>query len=118
MVADKNIIKRVANYHKVMLEKDFEQFIYQEYGQDPFPYEYSEEDLYMQISKLVGDYKKGGFEFKLLTPMEKLIQENCIIKDICIENIREVNHLNEQLDELKEVIINNGLSVPNDEIDF
>ncbi len=50
--------------------------------------------------------------------MEKLIQENCIIKDICIENIREVNHLNEQLDELKEVIINNGLSVPNDEIDF
>lgn len=118
MIVDKKIIKQVAEYHNVFLDKDFIDYIYQVYGHEPFPYERDEQGLYQEVSKLVKEYKNGNLTYRLKTKEETMKEEIEYLKDLCMENIRELADVKEILFERTQILNNYDIEYPDDDIEF
>lgn len=57
MIINNEILKKISRYYDVALDKEFIKYIFKEYGVEQYPYIWTEQDLYEQISKLVKQYK-------------------------------------------------------------
>ncbi len=118
MIVNDNIIRKVAEYHNLFLEKDFIDYIHQVYGHEPFPHERDEQGLYQGVSNLVEKYKNGNYSFRLKSKNERMQEEIKYLKDLCIENMRELSDVKEVLLERTQILDHYEIEYPNDEIDF
>ena len=55
-------------YH---IDKPLETYLMATYEEDPFPYEWSEQDLYEQIRKLVFQYEEGVLDISVPSHQER-----------------------------------------------
>lgn len=118
MIVNKNIIRKVAEYHNVFLEKDFIDYIYQVYGHEPFPHERDEQGLYQGVTNLVEKYKDGNYSFRLKSKDERIQEEIEYLKDLYIENMRELSDVKEILFERTQILDRYEIEYPNEEIEF
>jgi hypothetical protein len=57
------------------IDKTLERYILSEYEEEPFPYEWSEQDLYEQIRKLVNAYNGGCLSIPSIPSKYKRLQK-------------------------------------------
>lgn len=65
MTADKAFIEYLRKSYQLNIPDELEAYLLQEFGEEPFPYEYSEQDLYEQIRKLEMKYHQGKLDVTL-----------------------------------------------------
>ena len=56
MTVTRRMIRSLPEQSRMSIDKDLEALILKKYGTEPYPYTYTEQDLYEQIRKLVMRY--------------------------------------------------------------
>lgn len=59
MTINDKIIKELENAYRKAIPADLRIYLLAEYAEEPFPYEYSEQDLYTNIRKDIKRYEAG-----------------------------------------------------------
>jgi len=73
MTINDKIIKELENAYRKAIPADLRIYLLAEYAEEPFPYEYSEQDLYTNIRKDIKRYEAGDLNVcvkSLFTPFE------------------------------------------------
>lgn len=86
------------------IDKPLEAYLLATYEEDPFPYEWSEQDLYEQIRKLIFQYQQGELDIAISSAEERQKIRYEALKDSYIELLRETIHLREIIQKTKNII--------------
>ncbi|HIT90460.1 MAG TPA: hypothetical protein IAC41_08600 [Candidatus Merdenecus merdavium] len=76
------------------IDKPLEQYLLATYEEEPFPYEWSEQDLYEQIRKLIIQYNQGKLDITIPSAEERLRIRYETLKDSYLDLLAETNRLN------------------------
>ncbi len=76
------------------IDKPLEQYLLATYEEEPFPYEWSEQDLYEQIRKLVIQYNQGKLDITIPSAEERFRIRYESLKDSYLDLLEETNRLN------------------------
>jgi hypothetical protein len=57
MIVDKNYIEKLRQKCRIPIDESLERCLLKEYGEEPLPYVWSEQDLYEQIRKISDRYE-------------------------------------------------------------
>jgi hypothetical protein len=106
MIANKKIIESICVRNQLKMTEELKSYIIQEFGTEPFPYIWSEQDLYENIRKLIIDYWNGSITIKLKTPNEKLRDDYNDLQDMYIEKLGEINSLESKIQDLEKTLNN------------
>ncbi|MDP4182572.1 MAG: hypothetical protein Q8942_15970 [Bacillota bacterium] len=113
MIINKMIIQQIEDTHRILLPKKFKKYLLVNYGQEPFPYEYSEQDLYTNIEKDISAYKAGELEVTLKKPSLLWKEEREYLQGLYAEKCHEVHRLEEYIVKLEDILSKNGLNKSN-----
>ena len=59
MIATKTMLQSIRVHGRQRIGRSLEALILRQFGTEPLPYEYSEQDLHEQIRKLIDRYGEG-----------------------------------------------------------
>lgn len=104
MIADKAFIKYLRKRYHMNIPEELEDFLLEEYGEEPFPYEYTEQDLHEQIRKMEMNYHKGLLNVSLKGPELLLKQRYETLKNEYIDAMYKIRSLEDELEELKKLL--------------
>lgn len=109
MTIIKAIIKELESTHRRYIPDDLKQYLLVKYSEEPFPYEYSEQDLYANIHDDIRDYECGKLDVTVKRPSERLKDERNYLQGIYVEKCWEVHDLEEYVAELEAILSKHGL---------
>jgi hypothetical protein len=98
------------------IDKPLEECLLATYEEEPFPYEWSEQDLYEQIRKLMLQYNQGKLDVTLPSLEERQIIRYEALKDSYIELLSEMNGLKEIIKSTRRILNNGFHETTDDEI--
>lgn len=75
MIATKEYITNLRQTSRMSIDASLEAYILAEYGENPFPDTWSEQDLYEQIRKLVGACQTGKLDISIANPYQHLLKK-------------------------------------------
>ncbi len=96
------------------IDKPFEEYLLATYEEEPFPYEWSEQDLYEQIRKLILQYNQGKLDVTIPSLEERQRIRYEALKDSYMELLSEMNGLKEII-KSDQRILNNGFNEATDD---
>lgn len=99
------------------VDKPLEQYLLAMYEEEPFPYEWSEQDLYEQIRKLILQYNQGKLDITIPSAEERQRARYEALKDSYLKLLVETNHLKGIIENTR-TILNNGCNTPSDDEPF
>ena len=109
MVIDKTIIRNLENRHKNPIPEECKQYLIVNYAQEPFPYEYSEQDLYANIERDMGAFESGCLDVTMKTPSERWQEERKNLQELYFEKSCEIHEFLEYVAELEHILLEHGL---------
>lgn len=109
MTISKTIIKELENTYRRLFPNDLKRYLLVKYAEEPFPYEYSEQDLYTNIWNDINDYECGKLDVTIKSPSERWKEERDYLQNLYIEKLREARDLAEYVDELELILSKHGL---------
>lgn len=110
MIVDKAFVEYLRVTYKMNIPKELEAFLLEEYCEEPFPYEYREQDLYEQIRKLEMKYHDGLLNVALKGPEHQLKQRYETLKYEYIATMYKMKNLEDEVEKLKEILLKEGIS--------
>lgn len=116
MTADKEFIEYLRKRYQMIIPEDFEAFLLEEYGVEPFPHEYTEQDLYEQIRKLEIKYHSGLLDVSLKGPELRSKQRYEELQDEYIAAMFKVRNLEDEVEKLKKLLMEHGVDLLNTEL--
>lgn len=116
MTADKEYIEYLRKRYKMTIPEDLEAYLLEEYSEEPFPYEYTEQDLYEQIRKLVKKYHEGLLDVTLKGPELRLKQQYDALKDEYIDAMFKMRGLEDEVAKLKTMLMERGVDLLSSEL--
>jgi hypothetical protein len=75
------------------IDKPLQAYLLSTYEEEPFPYEWSEQDLYEQIRKLILEYEQGKLDISIPSVEERQKIRYDSLKDSYLQLLDETNHL-------------------------
>ncbi len=72
MIVTKVYLKKLQQRYQFEIDAPLTRYLLAEYEVEPFPNEYSEQDLHEQIRKLVDQYQQGALNVQLKSPKQRL----------------------------------------------
>jgi hypothetical protein len=60
MILTPKIIEKLEHTYRMYFPEGFKRYLLAKYGEEPFPYEFSEQDLYENIRHDIRDYENGN----------------------------------------------------------
>jgi len=87
-------------------------YLLREYAEEPFPYEYSELDLYTRIDKDIRAYEAGKLDVTTKSPAVRWQEERRYLQNLFLEKAREAGHLADYVEQLERILSENGLGSP------
>ncbi len=75
------------------IDKPLEAYLLATYEEEPFPYEWSEQDLYEQIRKLIFQYEQGELDISVPSLQERERMRYDALKESYLELLGEVTEL-------------------------
>jgi hypothetical protein len=75
------------------IDKPLEEYLLATYEEEPFPYEWSQQDLYEQIRKLMIQYNQGKLDTTIPSAEERLRIRYGALKDSYLDLLEETNRL-------------------------
>lgn len=113
MTINKKIIKQIEITYNRLLSREFKQYLLSKYEHEPFPYEYSEQDLYANIENDIRAYEAGELDLTVKKPYELWKEEREYLQGLYAEKCHEVRRLQEYIDKLECILNKNGFNIPN-----
>lgn len=121
MTINKAIMKNLDDTYRKRLPDDLKQYLQVKYSQEPFPYEYSEQDLYTNIYKDIQAYEAGKLNVTVKSTSDRWQEEREYLQSLYIEKACKVRELSEYIAELERMLLDHGLESPqmaNNRIEF
>ncbi len=113
MTINEAIIKEVEDAHRKQLPEELKHYLLIKYAEEPFPYEYSEQDLYTNIYHDIDYYKTGELDVSVKSPSERWQEEREYLQNLYIEKASEVRELSEHVAKLERMLSKHGLDDTN-----
>ena len=86
------------------IDKPLEEYLLATYEEEPFPYEWSEQDLYEQIRKLILQYEQGELDITVPSVEERWKSRYESLKDSYIQLLHESNHLRDIIENTRKML--------------
>lgn len=109
MIITKAIIKDLEHTYRRYFPDDLKQYLLVKYEEEPFPYEFSEQDLYTNIQNDIRDYETGKLDVTVKSPSERWQEEQAYLQNLYAEKLNEVRELEEYVVELEHMLSEHGL---------
>ena len=79
------------------------------YAEEPFPIEFSDQDLYTNIRHDIRDYEAGKLDITIKSPSELWLEEREYLQNLYIEKSHEAHELEDYVAELEHILSEYGL---------
>jgi len=109
MTINKEFIKELEDTYRKLLPDKLKRYLLVKYCEEPFPYEYSEQDLCMNIERDIQAYEAGKLDVAVKSPSERWQEEREYLQNLCIEKACEAHELAEYILELERMLSAHGL---------
>jgi len=109
MTISKAIMKYLDDTYRKRLPDDLKRYLQVKYSQEPFPYEYSEQDLYANIHQDIQAYEAGKLDVTVKSPPDRWQEEREYLQNLYIEKACKVRELSEYVAELERMLLDHGL---------
>ena len=86
------------------IDKPLEEYLLATYEEEPFPYEWSEQDLYEQIRKLILQYEQGKLDITIPSAEERRKIRYESLKDSYLQLLDETNRLREIIENTRKML--------------
>lgn len=108
MIIDKEIIKGLEHNHGNAFSDNFKRYLLEKYSKEPFPYEFSEQDLYANIEKDIRAYDAGKLNVIIKNHSEQWQEEREYLQCLYIDKCKEIYELNEYVEKLEHELLKHG----------
>ncbi len=109
MTINNTIINELEHTYRKSFPDDLKRYLLVEYGAEPFPYEFSEQDLYANIQRDICDYEAGKLDISVKGASERWQEEREYLQKLYIEKFCEVQDLVEYVAKLEHILSKHGL---------
>ena len=109
MTINKTIIRELENIYKKSIPDDLKKYLLVNYEQEPFPYEFSEQDLYANIERDIRDYEADELDVIVKGSSERWLEEREYLQNLYIEKSRVVHDLEDYVAELEHILLEHNL---------
>jgi hypothetical protein len=109
MTINKTIIRELENIYKKSIPDDLKKYLFVKYEQEPFPYEFSEQDLYTNIERDIRDYEADELDVTVKSSSERWSEEREYLQNLYIEKSRVVHDLEAYVAELEHILSEHSL---------
>lgn len=109
MTINKTIIRELENIYKKSIPDDLKNYLLVKYEQEPFPYEFSEQDLYANIKRDIRNYEADELDVKVKSSSERWLEEREYLQNLYIEKSRVVHDLEDYVAELEHILSEHNL---------
>ena len=93
MIINPKMINELEGRYRKHLSGEIKEYLLIKYGQEPFPYEFSEQDLYTNIDHDILAYEAGELDVTVKSPLERWQEEREYLQNLYIAKAREVQEL-------------------------
>lgn len=107
MIVTKKFIQKMRQKYNLEINDKLEEYLLTEYEEEPFPYEWTAQDLAEQIKSHVKSYKNGELDVTIKPPTERLRERYEALKEEYMDLACEA-HL------LMKVVEEAGLTLPDE----
>ena len=112
MTINKKMIKELEATYRKYFPDELKQYLLVQYGQEPFPYEFSEQDLYTNIDHDIRAYEAGELDVTVKSPAERWQEERKYLQNLYIEKVCVVRELSDYVVDLERMLSEHGLESP------
>ncbi len=109
MTISKSIIKRLQCSYHGQLPEELVRYLMVKYKEEPFPYEYSEQDLFNNIKSDISRYHAGELDITIKSPYKRLEEDRNVWRSACITAEQENGILRERIRLLELTMSNLGV---------
>lgn len=114
MIVTKAYLKKLQQRYQFEIDAPLAGYLLAEYGVEPFPNEYSEQDLHEQVRRLVDQYRQGSLNVQLKSPKQRLTERYKTLQECHLILLSENAALNEEIRRLKKILAQSGLMEANE----
>jgi len=114
MILTKAHLKKMQQCYQFEMDAPLARYLLSEYEVEPFPNEYSEQDLHEQIRTLVYQYQQGALNVQLKSPKQRLKERYETLQECHLILLSENAALSEELSQLKKILSQSGLMEVNE----
>ena len=111
MTVDKMFIKNLREKQRICISEEMETFLLTEYGEEPFPYVYTEQDLHEQIYKLINQYQAGTLNASVKSPVERLQKDYSYLQQNYANATAIIKKLESDISVLKNLLYRNNIKI-------
>ena len=109
MTINQAIIRELEHTYRRSFPNDLKRYLLVKYAQEPFPYEFSEQDLYTNIEHDIHAYEVGDLDVTLKSSSERWQEEREYLQSLYIEKCHEVRDIEAYVQELELILSEHGL---------
>jgi hypothetical protein len=109
MTINKTIIRELENIYKKSIPYDLKKYLLVKYEQEPFPYQFSEQDLYANIERDIRDYEADELDVTVKSASERWLEEREYLQNLYIEKSRVAHDLEDYIAELEHILSEHSL---------
>ncbi len=112
MIITCQMLNEMEQTDRKSFPKEFKRYVLVKYAEEPFPYEYSEQDLYEHIRRDIRDYDEGNLDITVKSPSERCQEERDYLKTLYREQALTIRDFEDYIAELEHMLAENGLKTP------
>ena len=109
MTIKETMIKQIEDTYRKCLPDELKRYLLVKYAEEPFPHEYSEQDLYTNIQHDIYAHEAGELDVTVKSPSERWQEEREYLQNLFIEKAYEARELSEYILELERTLSEHGL---------
>ena len=109
MTINTPMLRELEHRYRRSFPADLKKYLLVKYAQEPFPYEFSEQDLHESIRRDIRAYEAGKLDVTVKSPSERWPEEREYLQHLYIEKSREVHDLEDYVAELEQMLSEHGL---------
>lgn len=109
MTINKIIIKDLERRFRRFLPKELKTYLLIKYAREPFPYEFSEQDLYTNIENDIYSYDAGELDITIKSLGEQWKEECQHLQKLYIDKCCELRRTEKYVQELEHLLIEHSL---------
>ena len=112
MIINRQMLNEMEQTYRKSFPEEFKRYMLAKYSEEPFPYEYCEQDLYEHIRRDIRDYDQGNLDISVNSPSERWQEECEHLQTLYVEQSLKIRDLEDYIQELEHMLTKNGLETP------
>jgi hypothetical protein len=112
MTINETIVKKLEHTYRKSFSDGLKQYLLVKYAEEPFPYEFSEQDLYTNILQDIRNYEAGELDITIKSAFKRWQEEREYLQNLYIDKLNENRDLAEYIIKLEHMLSEYGLALP------